>query len=93
MLAERASDYATKRAGADPRSNRYNPIRVVRVVNQALRTASYEFIDGSYTKGTRAHTHRELIREWLWKPKGSSSHYLNVIRTSLYISVSLFFTM
>jgi len=28
--------------------------------------------DGSYTKGTRAHTHRELIREWLWEPKGSS---------------------
>jgi len=24
------------------------------------------------TKGTRAHTHRELIREWLWEPKGSS---------------------
>ena len=23
------------------------------------------FTDGSYTKGTRAHTHRELIREWL----------------------------
>jgi len=31
------------------------------------------------TKGTRAHTHRELIREWLWKLKGSSSeaHYNN----------------
>ena len=24
------------------------------------------------TKGTRAHTHRELIRTWLWEPKGSS---------------------
>jgi len=24
------------------------------------------------TKGTRAHTHRELIRKWLWEPKGSS---------------------
>jgi len=24
--------------------------------------------DGSYTKATRAHTHRKLIREWLWKP-------------------------
>jgi len=22
------------------------------------------------TKGTRAHTHRELIRTWLWEPKG-----------------------
>jgi len=30
------------------------------------------FIDRSYTKGARAHTHRELIREWLWEPKGSS---------------------
>jgi len=26
------------------------------------------FTDGSYTKGKRAHTHRELIREWLWEP-------------------------
>jgi len=24
------------------------------------------------TKGTRAHTHRELIRKWLWEPKRSS---------------------
>jgi len=23
------------------------------------------------TKGTRAHTHREVIRKWLWEPKGS----------------------
>jgi len=29
------------------------------------------FADGLYTKGTRAHTHRELIRAWLWEPKGS----------------------
>jgi len=28
-----------------------------------------------YTKGTRAHTHRELIREWLWEPKGNSLVY------------------
>jgi len=28
------------------------------------------------TKGTRAHTHRELIRKWLWEPKGSSLEYL-----------------
>jgi len=28
------------------------------------------------TKGTRAHTHRELIREWLWEPKGSSQSQL-----------------
>jgi len=30
------------------------------------------YTDGLYTKGARAHTHRELIREWLWQPKGSS---------------------
>ena len=28
------------------------------------------------TKGTRAHTHRELIRKWLWEPKGSSPDYI-----------------
>jgi len=27
------------------------------------------------TKGTRAHTHRELIRTWLWE-KGSSLEYI-----------------
>ena len=32
--------------------------------------------NGVYTKGTRAHTHRELIREWLWEPKGSSLNYI-----------------
>jgi len=31
--------------------------------------------DGYNTKGTRAHTHRELIREWLWETKGS---FLNI---------------
>jgi len=35
-----------------------------------------QFTDGSYTKGTRAHTHREVIREWLWEPKGSSLEYI-----------------
>ena len=34
------------------------------------------FTDGVYTKGTRAHTQRELIREWLWEPKGSSLEYI-----------------
>jgi len=28
--------------------------------------------DGSYAKSTRAHTHRILIREQIWKPNGSS---------------------
>jgi len=30
------------------------------------------FTDGAYTKRTRAHKHRELIREWLWEPNVSS---------------------
>ena len=34
------------------------------------------FTDGSYTKGTQAHTHRELIRQWLWEPKGNSLEYI-----------------
>jgi len=28
------------------------------------------------TKETRTHTHRELIRKWLWEPKGSSLEYI-----------------
>ena len=36
---------------------------------------SLPYADGLNTKGTRAHTHRELIREWLWEPKGSSFEY------------------
>jgi len=28
------------------------------------------------TKGTRAHTHRELIQKWLWEPKGGSLEYI-----------------
>jgi len=35
-------------------------------------------MDGLYTKGTRAHTQKELIREWLWEPKGSSLEYIYV---------------
>jgi len=31
------------------------------------------------TKGTRAHTHRELIRKWLWEPKGSSLEYVQML--------------
>jgi len=34
------------------------------------------YTDALYTKGTRAHTHRELIREWLWKLKGRSLEYI-----------------
>ena len=31
---------------------------------------------GLYTKGTRARTHRELIREWLREPKESSLEHI-----------------
>jgi len=41
------------------------------VFSQTCRFYVYIHIDGLYTKGTRAHTHRELVREWLWEPKGS----------------------
>jgi len=34
------------------------------------------YTDGLYTKRTRAHTHRALIREWLWDPKGDSLEYI-----------------
>jgi len=40
---------------------------------------SHAFTDGLFTKGTRAHTHRELIREWLWEPKGSSLESIQVL--------------
>jgi len=39
----------------------------------------HDFTDGSYTKRTRAYTHRELIREWLWEPKWSSLEYILVL--------------
>jgi len=33
-----------------------------------------------YTKNTRAHTYKELIREWLRKPKGSiHSSYMYIV--------------
>jgi len=34
------------------------------------------FTDSLNAKETRAHTHRELIREWLWGAKGSSLEYI-----------------
>jgi len=36
-------------------------------------------IDGLHTKGTPACTHRELIREWLWEPKGSSLEHIKML--------------
>jgi len=35
------------------------------------------YTDGLYAKGTRAHTHRERIREWLWELRGTP---LNISR-------------
>jgi len=34
------------------------------------------YTDVLYTKGTRAHTHIELIQEWLWDPKEGSLEYI-----------------
>jgi len=45
-------------------------------LSQYKRGGQLAFIDGSYTKGTQARTQRELIREWLWEPKGSSLEYI-----------------
>jgi len=39
--------------------------------------------DGSYAKKTRAHTHKELIREWIWEPTGSSLNYIYVSTCAL----------
>ena len=46
-------------------------IRFARVHERVL--CSYTVYN---TKGTRAHTHRELIRTWLWEPRGSSLDYI-----------------
>ena len=39
-------------------------------------TCPYLYTDDLYTKGTRAHTHRELIREWLWETTDNSRGYI-----------------
>jgi len=43
------------------------------------RSGRARFTDSSYTKGTRAEKHRELIREWLWEPKVGSFEYIWVL--------------
>jgi len=40
--------------------------------NVKEKQVTHTTIDGSYTKETRAHTHRKLIRIWLREPKGGS---------------------
>jgi len=49
-------------------------------------TAHKALTDGLYTKGTRAHTHRALIREWLWEPKGGSPGLTRVDAATLWPS-------
>ena len=44
-----------------------------------LLLPSILFTDGLYTKGARAHTHRELIREWLWYSHGEWLWYSHVL--------------
>ena len=44
-------------------------IIVMRTIS-AAHTTSHTPQTVYNTKGTRAHTHRELIRKWLWEPKG-----------------------
>jgi len=61
-------------------SSRLDAPRVGRPPHQeaiSIYLYSYEYdTDCLHTKGTRAHMHRELIREWLWEPKGSSLEYI-----------------
>jgi len=47
--------------------------RVTPAAHGAKTRLLLKFTDGLYTKETRAHTHRELIREWPWEPTGSLS--------------------
>ena len=42
-----------------------DPLTVGYSLGFVFTAASCLFTEGLYTKGTRAHTHRELIREWL----------------------------
>jgi len=41
-----------------------------------ILSSNASFTDGLYTKGTRAQTHSQLIREWLREPKRSSLEYI-----------------
>jgi len=59
---------------------RVNPVEVTKenvVLSTGVeRRATCYSQTVSNTKGTRAHTHRELIRKWFWEPKGSSLEYI-----------------
>jgi len=46
--------------------------------DRIARGDTHIYTDGLCTKGTRALTHRELIRDWLWEPKGSSLEYIYI---------------
>ena len=45
-------------------------------INQSIKAPQKATQTVYNTKGTRAHTHKELIREWFWEPKGSSLEYI-----------------
>jgi len=44
-----------------------------------LQKERFLFTHGLYTEEIHVHTHRELIREWLWEPKGSCLEYIQVL--------------
>jgi len=55
-----------------------NPAWLVSIVHPPVfRPSGNVFTHGLYTKGTRAHEHRKLIRERLWEPKGKVSPNLS----------------
>ena len=45
-------------------------------INQLIKAPHKATQTVHNTKGTRAHMHKELIREWFWEPKGSSLEYI-----------------
>jgi len=55
-------------------SHRAASVRPIRLVAPLPPPVAVRVISQTayHTKGTRAHTHRELIRVWLWEPTGSS---------------------
>jgi len=57
---------------------RYSPTPFGVTVNPCMCTSSSSFFSQTVysTKGTRAHTQKELIRKWLWESKGSSLEYI-----------------
>ena len=59
--------------GVNPASREQVPWVVATLVRSLYKKLSQTVYN---TKGTRAHTHRKVIRKWLWEPKGSSLKYI-----------------